>query len=118
MWTGALAALSPSASDFAENVRLTPQQAEEIVEAIAVALDDAELTADELTEALVARVGPWAGELIEGGFQSMWPRWRQAIVLAANRGALCFGPNKGRKVTYTNPRRWLPGFRLFLSIEK
>ena len=30
---------------------------------------------------------------------------------AANRGALCFGPNRGRKVTYTNPRRWLPGFR-------
>jgi hypothetical protein len=24
---------------------------------------------------------------------------------------LCFGPNRGRKVTYTNPRRWLPGFR-------
>jgi hypothetical protein len=27
------------------------------------------------------------------------------------RGALCFGPNRGRKVTYTSPRRWLPGFR-------
>ncbi len=26
-------------------------------------------------------------------------------------GALCFGPNRGPKVTYTNPRRWLPGFR-------
>jgi hypothetical protein len=24
---------------------------------------------------------------------------------------LCFGPDRGRKVTYTNPQRWLPGFR-------
>ena len=24
---------------------------------------------------------------------------------------LCFGPNRGREVTYTNPRRWLPGFQ-------
>lgn len=24
---------------------------------------------------------------------------------------LCFGPDRGRQVTYTNPRRWLPGFR-------
>jgi hypothetical protein len=30
---------------------------------------------------------------------------------AANRGVLCFGPNRNRKVTYTNPQRWLPGFR-------
>jgi hypothetical protein len=24
---------------------------------------------------------------------------------------LCFGPDRGRMVTYTNPHRWLPGFR-------
>jgi hypothetical protein len=24
---------------------------------------------------------------------------------------LCFGPDRGRKVTYTSPHRWLPGFR-------
>jgi len=24
---------------------------------------------------------------------------------------LCFGPDRGRKVTYTNPHRWLPSFR-------
>jgi hypothetical protein len=41
----------------------------------------------------------------------MWPRWRQALVVAAHRGTLCFAPNKGRKVTYTNPRRWLPEFQ-------
>jgi hypothetical protein len=44
-------------------------------------------------------------------FQDKWPRWREATYAAANRGALCFGPNKGRKVSYTHPRRWLPGFK-------
>ena len=42
-------------------------------------------------------------------FQDLWPRWRQATSLAAHRGVLCFGPNRGRKVTYTSPHRWLPG---------
>lgn len=28
--------------------------------------------------------------------------------MAGLRGTLCFGPNRGRKVTYTNPARWLP----------
>jgi hypothetical protein len=111
MWTGALSAVPASPGGIPEEVRLTPEQTGAIIEAIASILEDAELTSDELTEALVDRVGPWAGESIEGGFQQSWPRWRQAIVTAANRGALCFGPNKGRKVTYTHPRRWLPGFQ-------
>ncbi|HEY7833255.1 MAG TPA: winged helix DNA-binding domain-containing protein, partial [Ktedonobacterales bacterium] len=37
--------------------------------------------------------------------------WRQALHTSAHRGALCFGPNRGRQVTYTSPRRWLSGFR-------
>jgi len=111
MWTGALSAIPPSPSAYPEGVRLTPDQTEAVIEGIAAVLADVELTADELTGALVGRVGSWAGDLIEGGFQGMWPRWRQAIVTAANRGALCFGPNKGRNVTYTNPRHWLPGFQ-------
>jgi hypothetical protein len=112
MWLGALSAVpSSSSGGWPEEALLTPEQTEEVIEAIADILKDTELTADELTEALVTRVGSWTGEMIEGGFQSMWPRWRQALGLAANRGALCFGPNKGRKVSYTNPRRWLPRFR-------
>jgi len=38
----------------------------------------------------------------------MWPRWRQKLSLAGARGVLCFGPNRGRVVTYTSPRLWLP----------
>jgi len=43
-------------------------------------------------------------------FQVLWPRWRQLTSNAADRGVLCFGPDRGRRVTYTNPHRWLPGF--------
>jgi uncharacterized protein YukE len=111
MWTGALSAIPLSRSSFPEDVRLTPEQTDAVVEAIAIALEDAELTADELTEAVIASAGSWAGDLVMPAFQGMWPRWRQAMGIAANRGALCFGPNRGRTVTYTSPRRWLPGFR-------
>ena len=44
-------------------------------------------------------------------FQDRWPRWRQLTSTAAHRGMLCFGPDRGRRVTYTNPHRWLPGLR-------
>jgi hypothetical protein len=111
VWTGALSAIPPSRTSQAKDVRLTPEQTDEVVEAIAIALDAAELTIDELSEAVIASVGPWAGDLIIPAFGGMWPRWRMALTTAAHRGVLCFGPNRGRKVTYANPRRWLPGFR-------
>ncbi|MEV4188748.1 crosslink repair DNA glycosylase YcaQ family protein, partial [Streptosporangium canum] len=98
MWTGALSAL-PSAGGHTKNARMTPEQTDEVVAAIAVALRDAELTADELSEVVIAATGPWAGDLVMPAFQGMWPRWRQALSTAANRGALCFGPNRGRKTT-------------------
>jgi hypothetical protein len=44
-------------------------------------------------------------------FQDKWPRWRQVEAVATSRGALCFGPDRGRRTTYTSPCRWLPGFR-------
>lgn len=111
MWTGALSALPAARSPFTNDVQLSPEQTDEVVAAIAVALADAELTKDELTEAVVAATGPWAGELTMPAFQGFWPRWVQVISVAANRGALCFGANRGRKVTYTNPHRWLPELR-------
>jgi len=74
-------------------------------------LADTELTVDELTEAIADQAGPWAVEETMAAFGGMWPRWRQLTSTAAHRGVLCFGPDRGRKVTYTHPRRWLPGFR-------
>jgi hypothetical protein len=111
MWTGALSALPSSVPMHPEPVRFTPEQADEVIAAIGDALADTELTVDELTEAIVDRTGPWAGEQTMEAFQGRWPRWRQLTSTAAHRGMLCFGLNRGRNVTYTNPHRWLPGFR-------
>jgi Winged helix DNA-binding domain len=108
-WTAALSAI-PAHSPFPDHVRLSRKQAEEIIAAIGEALEDAELTIDELDQAVVERVGAWAGDRVIPAFQELWPRWRQAVGMAGHRGVLCFGPNRGRRVTYTNPRRWLPNF--------
>ena len=109
MWTGALSAI-PAQSPFPDGVRLTPDQTDQVLGAIGTALADAELTVDELTEAVVDLAGPWAGERVMPAFQDLWPRWRQAVGTAAHRGVLCFGKNRGRRVTYTSPSRWLPAF--------
>ena len=108
VWCAALSAMPQPRSPFKDDVQMSPEQTEDVVAAIADALLDAELTVDELTAAVVERTGPWAGDLVMPAFQVMWPRWRQALALAGTRGALCFGPNRGRAVTYTSPRRWLP----------
>ncbi|WP_027342175.1 winged helix DNA-binding domain-containing protein [Hamadaea tsunoensis] len=109
LWTGALSAL-PSTSPMPDGVRLTPEQTEAVVAAIGAALDGNDLTLDELHEQVVATAGPWAGDLVMPAFQTMWPRWRQALGTAARRGVLCFGPNRGRAVTYAHPHTTpLPG---------
>jgi hypothetical protein len=112
MWTGALSALPSSVPMHPEGVRFTPEQADEVIAAIGAALADTDLTVDELTGAIADRAGPWAVERTMDAFQDKWPRWRQLTSTAAHRGVLCFGPGRGRKVTYTNPHRWRPGFQL------
>jgi len=111
MWIGALSALPSPAPTHPDGVRFTHGQADEVIAAIAEALADAELTVDELTEAIADRAGPWAVEQTMQAFGGKWPRWRQLTSTAAHRGMLCFGPDRGRKVTYTSPLRWLPGHR-------
>jgi hypothetical protein len=111
LWTGAFSALPPGRNPFPESMRLTGEQVQALLAAMDDALADAELTVDELTEALAERAGPWAADRVMDAFQDRWPRWRQMEGTAANRGVLCFGPNRGPRVTYTSPRRWLPGFR-------
>ena len=111
MWTGALSALPSSASSHPDGVRFAPEQADAVIAAIGGALADAELTVDELTEAIADRAGPWAVEQTMEAFGDKWPRWRQLTSTAAHRGVLCFGPDRGRRVTHTNPHRWLAGLR-------
>lgn len=109
LWVAALSAIPPQPSSFPEGVRMTAGQTEEVIAAIGTVLRDAELTIDELGAAVVEATGPWAGDLVMPAFQGLWPRWRQVMHLAGMRGVLCFGPGRGRKVTYTSPSRWLPG---------
>jgi hypothetical protein len=110
-WTGALAALPSSVPKHPDPVRFTPGQSEEVIGAIDASLAEGPLTVDELTLAIRERIGPWAVEETMDAFQVKWPRWRQLTSTAAHRGVLCFGPPRGRNVTYTNPRTWLPSFR-------
>ncbi|MFJ2232440.1 winged helix DNA-binding domain-containing protein [Streptomyces sp. NPDC087859] len=107
LWCAALPAV-PAGSGFAADVRVTEEQAGQIVAAIGDALDGVCLTVDELSEEVVARTGAWAGDLVMPAFQTLWPRWRQVLHRAGWSGALCFGPNRGRKVTYTRPPHFDP----------
>jgi hypothetical protein len=102
-WTGALSAIPGGPNPFKAEARLTPSQTEEVVAAIGEVLDGKQLTMDELNDEVLARTGPWAGDLVMPAFQGMWPRWRSVLHVAGHRGALCFAPNRGRKVTYTRP---------------
>lgn len=109
MWVGALSALpARSAGSVPEVMRMTPEQHDQVIVAIGDALADDDLTVDELGHQVVARTGSWAGDLVMPAFQTYWPRWRQTISAAANAGVLCYGPNRGRNATYTNPHRFTP----------
>ncbi|MFM9465362.1 winged helix DNA-binding domain-containing protein [Streptomyces scabiei] len=108
LWTAALTAIPSGPSPFAPDVRLAEERAAQVVAAIGAALDGATLTVDELGEEVVARTGPWAGDLVMPAFQGLWPRWRQVLHRAGQSGALCFAPDRGRRATYTRPPRFTP----------
>ena len=110
MWTGALSCVPAGSDGLPPELRLSDAEMTEIIAAMDTAVRDAELTLDELGEQVVAATGPWADARVIPAFNEMWPRWRRAIIPAARQGVLCFGPDRGRNVTYTSPRRWLPGF--------
>ncbi|MEU0250346.1 winged helix DNA-binding domain-containing protein [Streptomyces sp. NPDC006235] len=103
LWSAALTAIPTGPSPLPPDVRLTEEQSAQVVAAIGEALEDTCLTLDELTEEIVARTGPWAGDRVMPAFQDLWPRWRQVLHRAGWAGTLCFGPNRGRKATYTRP---------------
>jgi hypothetical protein len=109
MWTGALTAVPRPLPSFEQDVRLSPDELDAVVAGIATVLADAALTVDELDAALGDTLGGWAVRRSMPAFQQLWPRWRMAVATAADRGALCFGPDRDRKVTYTSPHRWHPG---------
>jgi len=102
-WIAALAAVPMKTPTHPDSVRMTCEQTEQVLAAIEDAVRDAALTVDELSDAVVAATGSWAGDPVMEAFGGKWPRWRQALPLAGMRGLVCFGPNRGRKTTYIAP---------------
>ncbi len=109
MWN---AVLEPSLQPptFSPGVRLDAEHTKAVIAAIDEALAESDLTLEELDVEVPKRAGAWAGDRVMPAFQELWPRWRQAIRPAATRGVLCFGPNRGRTLTYSSPRRWVAGY--------
>jgi Winged helix DNA-binding domain len=108
LWMSALDAAPKPSRSLPQELRLSDSQREEIFEAIEISLTGTELTVEELDKHIGERAGTWATELVMPAFQGMWPRWRVLMSEAAHRGALCFGPNRGRNVTYTRPEDYQP----------
>jgi hypothetical protein len=110
-WTAALGSV-PRRGGHAPGVRLDQAQTDAVVDALDSALREQDRILDELDDVVGALCGAWAVEKTMPAFGGFWPRWRQALDDAAGRGVVCFGPQRGRRVTYASPRRWLPAHDL------
>jgi hypothetical protein len=107
-WLTALRTLVPPLStQQIERLGLSRPRAERIVEAIAAAVGGEPLTLSELEANVAERVGRWAVERRGDAFGSGFSLVRSMIGPAALRGAICFGPNVGQRVTYVRPEAWL-----------
>jgi hypothetical protein len=82
---------------------VTLEQMESLMRAIRRALDDGPMTREELDDAVVKLTdGSLRGRLRSG--------WGELLKPAAYEGALCFGPPRGRNVTFVRPDIWIPGW--------
>ncbi len=105
-WCAALGSV-PRSGAHAPGVRLQPEETDAVVAALDAALREGDRTTEELDADVADACGAWAAEESMPAFGGFWPRWRQALGVAAVRGVLCFGPNRGRRVAYASPSRWL-----------
>ena len=110
-WLSALGSV-PKSGGHPEGVRLRPDETDAIVAALDAALREEDRTTEELDAYVAEACGPWAAEESMAAFGGFWPRWRLALGPAAVRGVLCFGPNRGRRIAYASPSRWLPDLSL------
>ena len=110
-WLAALGSV-PASGGQAEGVRLTPDETDAVVAALDGVLREDDHTTEELDARIAEACGPWAAERSMPAFGGFWPRWRQALRAAAVRGVLCFGPQRGQRVTYASPSWWLPDLTL------
>jgi hypothetical protein len=83
---------------------LTKKQYDALIDSVPGALGARPKTREQLADRIAELAGPKLRErLLEG--------WGSLLKPSARRGDLCFGPNRGRNVTFVRPDRWLRGFR-------
>jgi uncharacterized protein YcaQ len=105
LWMSAMRARAARReSRWYEGAGLDAGQGDALLAAIGDALDSACLTREELTDAVTARVGAWARE-------EMLSAWGGLLRPAAFTGRLCFGPNRGSKVTFVRADQWIGHWR-------
>jgi hypothetical protein len=110
-WLAALGSV-PASGGHTDGVRLTAAETDAVVAALDEALRADDRTTAELDVRIAEACGPWAAAETMPAFGGFWPRWRQALGVAAVRGVLCFGRNRGQRVSYASPSRWLPELTL------
>ena len=105
LYVGAMSALwkSQMRRSWLEYMQTTEAEFWKIVDQIGAALDGRPLTRDEL----IAIVGRGKSEHIR---QLLGSGWGGMLKPAARSGLLCFGPNRGRSVTFVRPEKWLPSW--------
>lgn len=81
---------------------VTREQYESILENVPRALGARPRTREQLADKLAELAGPELRDRILSG-------WGSLLKPSARRGDLCFGPNRGRNVTFVRPDRWLRG---------
>lgn len=111
LWMAALRAGAPPLDvKILTRLGMDAAQHAAILAAIGDALDGRRLTARQLGEAVVGRLGAWAGAPTPA-WDGTWPRWRMLLGAAATAGLLCFGPNEGREVAFVRPDQWIGTWR-------
>ena len=73
---------------------------EAMLEAIPEAIGSNQLTREELSTEVGRLLGARLGDRLRSG-------WGEFLKPVARLGLLCFGPNRGRNVTFVRPDRWL-----------
>ena len=80
---------------------VTKAELDAVTDAIPAVLEGQALTRDELADRLADLTGKAAlGEQLRSG-------WGAVLKPAANRGLLCFGPDRGRNVVFMRPVDWM-----------
>jgi hypothetical protein len=105
MWQGALATYDHYLKDhWLKYFGITRSQLDRMGAAIGKALEDKELTREELI-AEVARLtrSKAQAEHLRSG-------WGTFLKPPSFQGLLCFAPSNGQKVRFTNPETWLGGY--------